>query len=70
MEVTMWRDVDGGVRLTAHFSARDMIRVNLTSFDRAMLAAPPTSAADALFDAELIARRICEQETAAAKETP
>lgn len=53
----------------AEFTDQDLRRVNLDRADLMMLAEPIHSGADALLDAELIARRL-EQQDAQAEETP
>ena len=59
-KVTWWRDHEGDYHLTAHFTRRDLDRIQLTDFDNLMLADAPENMADLLLDAELIARRIVE----------
>lgn len=53
-------------RVVAEFTAADLERVQLDPVDRAMLLEPARSGADILLDAELIARRLEQQDAARA----
>lgn len=53
------------MRVVAEFTMHDMARVALDRTDLAMLMEPIRSGADILLDAELIARRLEQQDAAA-----
>ena len=56
-------------RVVAEFTDADLLRVHLDKFDLVMLKEPVGNAADILLDAELIARRLCEQAASPSPET-